>query len=405
MQYRTYKFKALPQRYSWQYTKASGETATFYNYDTLVYASGGPVSNYEIDSDYMVNNNSTIYLVQETKAVAGQIIALIDDTGVYNLGVVTNVDNEKLQILYKPPMFLFDTEFLNPARNGDGDTEITYKYDGVIQTGQIIASYYCTSVTDRFLRLPLFIRTSGGGRTGSVLNVPAIWTYTDNQFNIKDWLVDLFDTHNVVLQFKLVFEATERAYIEILITHNTTGKNRIIKANAHGFSFNQSEESGAKATVCQVIDQDTKELLSTWYLTQGNAITSSASASNRIQPYKLTVAEFDSQNEEGVTAQDVARDALLYSDYNHYINVGVDKNAGLYPKNMEIGDPVLLVPEIEPMTPETEIETDYADKVIQSIYTGRKENSAKGTTTFVFGKIRINYTDIIQMKAMKKVRI
>lgn len=405
MQYRTFKLQQLAAPYTWDYTKADGTTATFYNYDTLVYASGGAVSSYSLDNDYMVNNNSTVYLAKETKAVAGQIIALIDDSGAYDLGIVTNVDNEKLQILYKPMLELFNNDFLNPARdNTSDDTEITYKYDGIIQTGQIVGSYYCTTVTDRYLRLPLFIRNSGGGATGGQYNVPAVWTYKDSTFNIKDWLIDLFDTHNVVLQFKLVFEAGERAYIEVFISRNANGNSRLLKANIHGMTVSQTEESEVKATVCQVIDQDTKALKSTWYLTVDNTITSSASHSRRMQPFKLTVAEWDSANAEGVTAEDVAKDALLYSDYNHYINIKISQSSQMKPQNLQIGDAVVIVPEIEEMKAGQSIETDYTDKVFKSVYTGKKESSASNEITLIFGKIRVNYTDIIQMKNMKKIR-
>lgn len=408
MQYRTFKLQQLAAPYTWDYTKADGTTASFYNYDTLVYAAGGAVSSYSIDNDYMVNNNSTIHLARETKAVAGQIIALIDDSGAYDLGIVTNVDNEKLQILYKPMMELFNNEFLNPARESremsEESEDITYKYDGIIQTGQIIGSYYCTTVTDRYLRLPLFIRNSGGGSTNGEYNVPAIWTYKDNTFNMKDWLIDLFDTHNVVLQFKLVFEATERAYIEIYISRNANENYRLIKANVHGVTIKQTEETEVKATVCYVIDQNTKALASIWYLTIDNTVTNNKTHSKRMQPFKLTVAEWDSTNEEGVTAEDVAKDALLFSDYNHYINIGISRESSMVPKNLQIGDAVKIVPEIDEMTVGQTIETEYSDRVFKSIYTGRKESSASSEVTYIFGKIRVNYTDIIQMKNMKKIR-
>ena len=50
------------------------------------------------------------------------------------------------------------------------------------------------------------------------------------------------------------------------------------------------------------------------------------------------------------------------------------------------------------------IDTDYDDEVYHSIFTGRKESSTSSEVTLIFGKIRINYTDIIQMKQAQQVR-
>lgn len=404
MQYRAYKMKQLDEPYEWTLPTEDGGTATFVNYDTLVYAAGGAVSSFSLDSDYMVANNSTVEITTETAAVAGQMITLIDDSGAYDVGVITSVDNENRKILYKSIMSLFDTDILNPTRSGQNSSEesVSYLYDGVDGTARIIASYFAAKNTDRYRRLPLRIRTSGGGKTGEKYNVPAIWRYTDNSVNVRDWLMDLFDKHNVTLQFRLVFE-TARAYIEIYIQHNTTG-GRLIKNNIHGMTVNHTEESSATATVCQVINSETKALLSTWYLLSDNTVTKNASAENRVQPYKLTVAEFKADNTDGATEQTVAEDAMLYSDFNHYINLKMDRNSAMLPKNLSIGDAVTLVTEMDEMTAKDEINTDYEDKVWRSIYTGRKENSNSSEVTLVFGKIRISYTDLIQMRQAKQVR-
>lgn len=402
MQYRTYRFEALDEPYEWTFPKGDGTSLTFTNYDTLAYASGGAVARYNIDNDYMVANNSTIEITAETKAVAGQIIALIDESAAYDVGVVTSVDNENLKILYKSLMALFDVDVLNPARNGSDDNEISYLYDGVDGTARILASFFATSITDKYMRLPLRFRTSGGGKTGSTYNVPAIWSYTDNAVNVRAWLIDLFDKHNVTLQFRLVFE-TSRAFIEIYIQHNTTG-GRLLKNNIHGLSVKHTEESAASATVCKVIDSETKALLSTWYLLSNNTVTANASASNRVQPYKLTVAELDVDNDDGATAKTVAENAMLYSDFNHYINIKIDRNSAMLPKNLSIGDSVTLVTDMEEMTADIEIDDHYEDKIWRSVYTGRKESSDSSEITLIFGKIRISYTDIIQMQQAKQIR-
>ena len=100
----------------------------------------------------------------------------------------------------------------------------------------------------------------------------------------------------------------------------------------------------------------------------------------------------------------MAEDNLLYSDFNHYISVVIDRNSPMYPKNLEIGDAVKVVPELQEMTDEDELTDNYEDKVMDSIYTGRKENSENSQVTLIFGKIRLNYTDLIQMQQHKLIR-
>lgn len=402
MQYRAYKFKELAAPYTWVLADSEGVLREYINKDTLAYAAGGAVARYSIDNDYMVANNSTVEIVKETSAVVGQIIALIDDAGVYDLGVISSVDNENLKILYKSMLSLFDGNVLNPGRNGSEDEDITYLYDGVDGTARILASFYATNVIDKYRRLPLRIRTSGGGKTGTAYNVPAVWDYDGNTVNVRSWLVDLFDRHNIVLQFRLVFEVGA-AYIEIYIAHNTTG-GHLLKNNIHGLTVNHTEEGATAATVCQVIDSETKALLSTWYLLNDNTVTTNANSNKRIQPYKLTVAEFDVDNEDDATARTIAENALKYGDFNHYINITINRDSSLFPRTLNIGDAVDIIPELVEMDDSSTIDTDYDDEVFHSIFTGRKESSTSSEVTLIFGKIRINYTDIIQMKQAQQVR-
>lgn len=406
MQYRAFKLKQLDEPYEWTFTKSDGTRRVYVNSDTLAYAAGGAVSAWKIDDDYLLSNNSTANITSRTNAVPGQIIALIDDTGAKAFGIITAVDNDNLQITFRNSLSLFDIDVLNPMREQiaqeDDDAEIAYLYDGVEDTAQMIAAIFASAGTDRYRRLPIRIRTSGGGRTNGTLNIAAVWKYTDNTFNVKEWLETLFDTHNVTVQCKLVFEVA-RAYIEIYIAHNTSG-GRLVKNNIHAMTITHNEDSSANATVCQVIDSETKALLSTWFLLSDNTVTQDSNDENRVQPYKLTVEEFDSDNDDGATEQSVAENSLLYGDLDHYVKCEFDRNSAMYPKNLNIGDAVTIVPSLEQMTVDDEIDENYDSKVMHSTYTGRQEDSSNSMVTLIFGKIRVNYTDIIQMRYQRKVR-
>lgn len=452
MIYRAYCFKELTDSWTWDLPvyDSGGYQIASYEYkvkDTLAYADSGVVSSWSIDEDYMVNNNSTIGIAKATEAVPGQIVVLIKDSGAYDMGVITAVDNEKLQITYKPMTYLLDVDVLNPMRKNDNtevssdgegatitetDTDgnetvvqtITYRYDAVQDTAKILGAMFCTEDTDRYLRLPLRFIPSG--------NVDALWSYTDDTINLCDWVKDLFDNYNIVLTFGLTFE-NARSYITVEVKA-ATGGGWIIKDNIAGMDITHTDDSSAKATVCHVLDKETKKVLQTYYLISSNDITSDPANEDRVQPYKLTTTDADTsdyadyQNADGTftfpntltglaayadyinTLQTAAEGALLYSDFNHYISVQIPRDSKMYPTGITLGDSAIIVPEIEDMEtvdgdPFTAgIDPNYEDKVWSSIYTGRKEKSNSTLVTLVFGKMRINYTDLVQMKYAKKAR-
>lgn len=447
MIYRTFTFSLLPENLQTEDIK-----------ETLIFSDSGAVAPYYIDDDYMLLNNSNITIVADTTAVAGQIIVLIETSGVYALGVITAVDNEQKQITYRSLLSLFDDNILNFMRgttsqelqaeldikklNGEIDqiealcsvglvtkeyrdqqkeqreqqidnikrttANIQYLYDAVDDTARILR-YNFTGNIDKYRRIPLVFRSSGGGKNSDGdFNVPAVWSNRDNEFNARTWLIELFDTHNVVIQPRLVFEVS-RAYVELYIFKNTTG-GKLIKNNIPGMVLTHTEESSPRATVCQVIYSKDKAIAGLYFLLADNTVTNNAAAPNRVQPYRLTVAEFDA--DEGAktipptTPQIIAENALKYKDFSHYISIIMDRNSRAFPKDLQIGDSVTVVPTINEMEQDTPIMTPekYEQYTISTIYTGRKENSSNSRVTMTFGKIRINYTDLIQIERYRRVR-
>ncbi len=397
MQYRTFKFTELEEENKYNIT-ISGKQ--FQVSDNLIFATSGAIAYYEIQNDYMIDNNSTIKLVTTTEAVAGQIITIILDSGAYDTGVITAVDNEIRTITYKSLLELFNQEMLNPFRQEDIDEveAITYSYDAINDTGLILAAQYLQS-SDKNLRLPLVIRTSGG------TDLKAIWQYDENSFNIKEWLINLFNDKNVVVQMKIVFEV-DRGYIDCLIQQNTTG-GYLIKNNQAAQTITLNETQTNTSTVCAVLDSTTKEVRSVWYLLQDNTVTTNMDAENRVLPYKLIAAEYDEEEaiESGATEQQVAEDELLYSEFNNYTEIKIDKSSKVF-ANLVIGDSVTIVPEIQEMTKSDNLlsEEEYEKYLIDSVYTGRKEKSTESRVTYIFGKGRVNYTDIIQQEKLKQRR-
>lgn len=97
-----------------------------YDRRKLAYIDGGYVVDYNIDDDYIVNNNSSISIVKETNAVEGDIIVLIKNSGPFHKGVITSVDNADLTISYKSDKQLFNDNMPN-IKSADfaADSELT----------------------------------------------------------------------------------------------------------------------------------------------------------------------------------------------------------------------------------------------------------------------------------------
>ncbi|MCL2599336.1 MAG: hypothetical protein FWD76_05475 [Firmicutes bacterium] len=413
MIYRTFTLTELPLDY---------QTADIK--DTLSFATTGAVSGYEISEDYLSPKNSTVNMIAKSDAVVGQILVLIDDMGVYAMGVITAVDNEKLQIMFRDILELFNDEALNPnraAQNNDG-MQITYLYDGILNTAEILRVLYLGDV-DKYRRLPLLVATSGGGITNGEYNEPAVWDYTDNSFNVRNWLTDLFDRNNIIVQARLVFE-TNKAYIELSIFKNTTS-GWLIKNNIPTLKIEQSEDRSPKATICQVVyADDNKEVVpnGTFYLLVDNTVVESkeydrdttGKYAQRVQPHRLVVQEFDKEratqdNAEGkpyAKPQTIAESALKYKDFATYISIEIDKNSKMYPKDMRIGDSITIVSKMIEMQKDTEImsDSDVEKYTIATVFTGRSEKSDNSRVQLTFGKIRVLYTDVMYLESYSKVR-
>lgn len=409
MRYRIFKY-VNTDPYEWKIVNGGGTEIKINNNTTIAFFEGGAVSSYEIDDDYIIGNNSNITIAKESKAVAGQPIALIKDSGAYHLGVIVAVDNEKKSISYKSFIDVFNDNITNPNRREKADENISYQYDGINDTAAILAQNFAGSAIDKYRRLPIVIRTSGGGKTtdGTKYNVSAIWSDTGDQINVKSWLIDLFEKQNVIIQPRLVFE-TDRAYIELFIYQNTTS-GKLIKKNIKSLTLENNETQSSSATVCVVLRKD-KSIDSKWYLLDDNTVTENSSASNRIQPYREVTATWDNTktNKPGepiTTAKIIAEEQLKYKEFSNYISLTIDKKSYMDYVDINVGDAVRIIPKIEDMNIDTPLLSAAENKkrIIKSVLTGIKETSKSSRKTYIFGKIRVLYTDIIQMENAKKVR-
>lgn len=262
-----------------------------YDRQTLAYKDGGYVASYTIDDDYIVNNNSTVKFVKELNdsVVVGDTIALIETSGAYHKGTITNFDNADFTITYKSDKELFNDNFPNPYASDfaqDENLEIAGRF-GLTEVANILNMYF-GNANDWARELPLKIITDG-----EVLDdnnqVAMLWNWSNVSINVVDWLVSLFERYNVSLSWVIDFNIanpitveldsngkikTENGEIDgkIIINNNrnpfyvvtlsaVTNSGKIIKDNVANLTITYTERELPEATVCVIIDKATKNVV------------------------------------------------------------------------------------------------------------------------------------------------
>lgn len=424
--------------------------------NSLALVDTGYVAGYELNSDYIENENSTLRYAGTTTTQAGNLIALIRDANEVASGVVVAVDQESRTITFNSLLTLFDTEVLNLYRQ---DLEQYYiAYEPVQEIAKQIGTAFNALDTDKYRRVPLSIVTSGQANRVE-------WDIESNAFNLRDFIVQQFHSQNVVVQASLVFEST-LAYIRIRIFVNTNQQG-ILKMNVGSMSITHQESTEPQSTVCHILakpysitwtvkgrdengnsvnipmedrrDTD-KRILSTHYLTIDGRVVEDSTDPLRFEQYKLAVVEYEQMINSGerdpanseeandpnkqntgkpiykpndeLTQSQAAQNELGNNEYNHFVTIETHKDNALF-NDLLIGDAVTIVHKVFGDVQESELSIDTSNPSyiplpsmvdseqerqayrLDSIYTGRKESSDSDIITLTFGKIRVHYNEII----------
>lgn len=152
----------------------------------------------------------------------------------------------------------FDEEtFL--AKTGGITNPITFNYNGsvwVLGTTVINLTEYGIFTNE--------IATSGDSIQCRI-GYKMIWNWEDDQINIVDWLIDLFERYNVIVKWNIDFDISnkERHPYYIVTISAPSNSPKIIKDNVDKSMqiITYTEEQQPEATVCTLIDQETKEIV------------------------------------------------------------------------------------------------------------------------------------------------
>lgn len=254
-----------------------------YNRQSLEYVDGGYVQTFNIDDDYIVNNNSTISVVKTrdntlSNVTVGDIIALIQDSGAYHKGVITAVDDTALSISYKSDKELFNDNIPNPY-SGDfaqnNELKIAGKF-GVEIVIELLQAWF-KETDDTLKKLPITFVADG-----DVLDENGepkmLWTWSNDSINVVDWLTELFEKYNLSLNWNINFDISnnnlkDRNETYIVTLSAITKSGGIVKDNVAMQTITYTVKELPDATVCRVIDSTDKQLC---YISSGKNLLNPA---------------------------------------------------------------------------------------------------------------------------------
>lgn len=210
-----------------------------------------------------------------SNVVAGDIIALIQDSGAYHKGVITAVDPAALTISYRSDKELFNDNIPNPMAaefvtdSNEEEVEIAGAF-GVEKVITILETYFTDKYIkdeylDPFSMLPLVFEANGDvvDKDG---NPRMLWTWKEDSINVVDWLTDLFEKYNLVLSWQIDFDITKERLSQrnpryIVTLSAITNSGGIIKDNVAMQDITYTERGIPDATVCYVVDSESKEVI------------------------------------------------------------------------------------------------------------------------------------------------
>lgn len=252
-----------------------------YDRQTLAYKDGGYIASYNIDEDQIANNNSTVKIVKalNDNVVEGDTIALIKTSGAYHKGTITTFDNADFSITYKGEKELFNDNMLNPYIGKyieAEDVTIAGKF-GLTEVASILENYFGKS-SDWAKVIPLKVITDGDV-VDDYGNPKMLWNWSNSSINVVDWLTSLFERYNVSINWTIDFDMAKPIYVEtdsngrisniinnrkptyIVTISAIINNGKIIKDNVANQTITYTEKELPEATVCVIIDKNTKEVV------------------------------------------------------------------------------------------------------------------------------------------------
>ena len=333
---------------------------------TLKLADSGVVRDYNVDLDYLTNNNSTMRLTAESRGFKGDILAISEGVSLIVLGVITAIDNTELRIQFKHMKELFNDNILNVFK---WTNLLNKKFDAVAGL-RVLIEYAFINTTDTLRRLPLDIRTFGQ-------DLDAVWTDDSDSIDLLYFIDWCFDHYNVYLAVDIDFK-NKRIVVDI-IKNDTEGL--ILKDNIKLSKPEFDSNELPRENRALLFNKYTGVIAGTFFLLQDNTLTTNQAHAKRLFPVSTRYVEWDEIDaiREGYTMTELAKSELQGNIYNHHVQVRLAKKQTMVAaRRFNYGDRVKVV---------------YEGRSYDTIFTGIKFRKDDPFYVCIFGKARIDFTD------------
>ena len=344
-----------------------------YDRNTLDLVDSGVARDFNVEMDYLTNNNSTLRLVKKSNGFKGDVLAITQGTNLTILGTITAIDNTELRIQFKHMKELFNDPILNVFKW----TGLLNKNFDAVQGLRVLIEYGFINTSDTLRRLPLEIRTFGQ-------DLDAVWIYDDDTIDMLEFIDWAFEHFNVYLDFDIDF--CNKKIIVSIIKNETAGlllKDNIALSLPEFDSNELPRENRAL-----LFNKYTGVIVNTWFSLQDNTLTTNQAHTNRLAPVSTRYIEWDEIDaiREGYTQEQLVKSEIQGNIYGHCVQVRLAKKQTMVPaRAYNFGDKVKVV---------------YDGRSYETIFTGLKFRMQDPFYTVIFGTARIDFTD--RMKLFNK---
>lgn len=207
---------------------------------------------------------------------------------------------------------------------------------------------------------------------------------TPSSTNLMKYLTNAFKKYNIVWQFDRFENGIVYTYIEA-IKDSFQLKNNV--DDFRDWEISTTEVGKDTENMLLIIDKTTTDMmnpkvLSTWYLTTNNEVTTDKKNPSIITPTRNKVNIYDKTQTNAPSYEQVAKSELKSSYYSHEINVNADVNNSIINmSNIRIG----LLATIY-----------YDDRVYKSVLSGFKYEEESNVIALTFGNIRSRISELLE---------
>lgn len=345
---------------------------------------------YEINCDYLSNENSSFTVSEEVDIKEGDFIVTEDFTGVVKSFEDDKINAGQIYTLADFEIYGRSTKF---TREGIVNSVRFMIKDFIID--DVSKSASCVELYHK-----PFIYLGDGFSYLYAGSVKGVWNTNATAVNFTDFLIDVFKRTGIVWVFKELkedgFTSSGTPKFKIVTELKTTNQSLQFKNNLYEFVDwevyeNATRTDGANRVVIVDLKGSTmiEPKVKDWWCRDENGELVQKSLLNVSLPTNDKIHIYDETNEADMSMQEIASSELGSNPYSHEISFSVVNDSKIVDyKELQIGATVKIF---------------YNGRIYSSILTGFSKKSNSNFVNLYFGYIRSRFQNLFKGAISRRV--